>query len=80
LTLASSREEILSAVIESILRASAERVDLLKQVNGTINPRVIVSGGVAEATGGLLHRDWRGRWTFKFEDEASLRGLGTLVS
>jgi xylulokinase len=80
LTLASSREEILSAVIESIVRASAARVELLKQVNGAMNWRVIVSGGVAEATGDLLHRDWRGRWTFKFEDEASLRGLGTLVS
>jgi xylulokinase len=80
LTLASSREEILSAVIESIVRASAARVELLKQVNGAINQRVIVSGGVAEATGDLLHRDWRGRWTFKYEDEASLRGLGTLVS
>jgi xylulokinase len=79
LTLASSREEILSAVIEAITGASAERLELLKQVNGRIDHRVIVSGGVVEATGDLLHRDWRGKWTFRFEDEASLRGLGKLV-
>jgi xylulokinase len=79
LTLATSREEILSAVIDAITSASAERLDLLRKVNGRIDGRVIVSGGVVEATGDLLHREWRGKWTFKFEDEASLRGLGKLV-
>src|SRR6185295_7686088 len=69
LTLATTREEILAAVIDAIGAASAQRLELLQRVNGTIGRRVIVSGGVVEATGGLLRRDWRGKWAFKTETE-----------
>ena len=80
MTLATTRRQILSALIESLAESSAERLELLKQVNRTIGRNVIVSGGAAEGLGEILHRDWPGKWTFRYEDEASLRGLGCLLS
>ncbi len=80
LTLSSSREQILSAVIESIASASANRIDLLRKTNGPMNRRVILSGGVVQGLRDVLHRDWPGTWAFRLEDEASLRGLGTLLT
>ena len=58
---------------------SAQRVKLLKSVNGRIDRRVMLSGGVVEGLGDILHRDWDGKWTFRVEEEASLRGLGKLL-
>ena len=80
LSLSTNREQILSAVIESIAMASAERVDLLRKVNGPMQRNVVLSGGVVEGLGDVLHRDWAGKWTFRLEAEASLRGLGTLLT
>lgn len=79
LTLSTTREHVLSAIIESIAQASAARVELLRSANKTMSREVVLSGGVVEGLGDILHRDWPGRWTFRTEDEASLRGLGTLV-
>lgn len=80
LTLATTRRQILSALIETLAASSAERLKLLKEVNKTIDHKVTVSGGAAEGLADILHRDWPGKWTFKHEDEASLRGLGALLS
>jgi xylulokinase len=80
LTLATKREEMLSAVLESIAQASAARIDLLRAVGPKLKSNVVITGGVADGLGDVLHRDWPGRWTFKNEEEATLRGLGTLLS
>jgi sugar (pentulose or hexulose) kinase len=79
LSLSTNRQHILSAAIEAIAAASAARVDLLRKVNGPMNRNVILSGGVVESLGEILHRDWAGKWKFRIEEEASLRGLGMLV-
>jgi xylulokinase len=81
LTLATTRHDMLAAVVDALARASAERLDLLKSVNGRvrINRTVMTSGGTAETARDVLHRDWKGRWTFQFEDEATLRGLALLT-
>jgi xylulokinase len=80
LTLATTRIDMLAAVVEALARASAERVELLKSVNRVrINRRVVTSGGAVEVARDLLHRDWKGKWQFRFEDEATLRGLAMLV-
>jgi xylulokinase len=77
LTLATTREHMLAAVLEALARASAARLDLLK-VNGIpLRHDVVVTGGAAELTT-LFHRDWPGKWSFKEESEATLRGLACL--
>ena len=45
----------------------------------TINRRVMTSGGAAESARDVLYGDWKGSWTFRFEDEATLRGLALLT-
>ncbi|MEA2707852.1 MAG: xylulokinase [Phycisphaerales bacterium] len=79
LTLATTRDEMLSAAIESLAAASAERVKLLRSLGIRLRRDVIITGGLTEGLGELLYRDWPGKWTFRVEDEASLRGLARLV-
>jgi xylulokinase len=78
LTLATTREQMLSAVIESLAEASAARLPLLKQTKATIRRDVVVSGGVQHGLDRILHRDWPGKWLFRTEEEATLRGLSCL--
>lgn len=78
LTLASTREHMLSAVVESLIRASAERLPLLAASGTKIRRSVAVSGG-ADRLDALMRRDWPGRWTFRAVTDATMRGLGTLV-
>jgi sugar (pentulose or hexulose) kinase len=75
LTLATTRDDLLLAVIDALARASGARLELLKTCGVRMLPRIVISGGAARILHDVLHRDWHGRWTFKFEDEASLRGL-----
>jgi xylulokinase len=79
LTLATTREDLLAAIVESLARASAARLPLLEQGGVTIRRDVVVSGGTQDRLARLLHRDWAGKWTFRAEDEASLRGLAKLT-
>ena len=79
LTLATTREQMLTAVIESLVKASAQRLALLDTGDVKILHKVVVSGGSQDRLDELFHRDWPGRWTFHAEDEATLRGLGKLV-
>jgi sugar (pentulose or hexulose) kinase len=78
LTLSTTRRDMLEAVIESLARASAERVPLLQSRGTRIRHDVFATGG-ASGLSDVLHRDWPGKWTFHGEDEATLRGLGTLT-
>jgi xylulokinase len=80
LTLATKREEMLSAVIESLATASAARFPLLEQTGVKMGRHVVISGGVQHGLDKILHRDWPGRWTFEEENEASLRGLAKLFA
>ena len=79
LTLSTTREQMLSAAIESLAQASAARIKLLQSVGTKIDRRVTLSGGVSRGLGAVLHRDWPGKWTFRVEEEATLRGLSRLV-
>jgi sugar (pentulose or hexulose) kinase len=82
LSLASTREEMLSAVVEALVAASAGRLEHLAAAAAQRRflPEVYVSGGGA-ALAGLMRRDWpavRGR-RFREVVEAPLRGLATLT-
>jgi xylulokinase len=79
LTLATTREEMLTAVVDALAKASAARLKLLQSRGTNILKNVITSGGTAAALANVLHRDWPGRWTFHYEKEASLRGLSVLM-
>ena len=79
LTLSTTREQMLSAAIEALARASAARIKLLQSVGTKIDHHVTLSGGVSGGLGAVLHRDWPGKWMFKVETEATLRGLSRLV-
>ncbi|QOV91008.1 xylulokinase [Humisphaera borealis] len=79
LTLASTREQMLSAILEALAKASADRLPLLKATGTKLLKQVVVSGGAADRLDKLMHRDWPGVWMYRAVTEATLRGLGTLV-
>jgi xylulokinase len=76
LTLSTTREQLLGAIIDSLATDSAARLPLLAKT-GTKMLRGVVSTG--RGFDHILRRDWPGRWTFQYEDEASLRGLARLI-
>jgi xylulokinase len=78
LTLASTREHMLSAMIEGLIAASAERLPLMQASGTTIQPTVAVSGG-GDRLDKLMRRDWPGQWRFRAVTDATMRGLGTLT-
>ncbi len=78
LTLATTRTQMLSAMIESLVHSSAARLPLLKGTGTPMLRNVAISGG-ADRIDHIMHRDWPGRWRFSALAEATLRGLGTLT-
>jgi len=78
LTLASTRTQMLSAVVEGLIRASAERLPLLAACGTPLLHTVAVSGG-SDRLDQLMHRDWRGTWRYRSVTDATMRGLGTLT-
>jgi xylulokinase len=79
LTLATTRDQMLSALVEAIVQASARRLNLLRATGTRMKTNVLLSGGLAADLSDVLHRDWKGRWTFSMVNEATLLGLGKLV-
>lgn len=78
LTLSTTREQMLAAVIRSLIEASAARLELFHQLKTPMRQRVMLTGGAADGLAHLLHKQWKGKWTFYVEEEATLRGLATL--
>jgi xylulokinase len=78
LTLASTREQMLSAVIEALIQASADRLPLLAGSGTKLLRTVAVSGG-SDRLDQILRRDWPGRWVCRPVTDATMRGLGTLT-
>ncbi len=79
LMLSTTRRQMLASVVESLARASAQRLNLLANNRMQIRRDVIFSGGTTTGLSDLLHRDWPGKWKFKMESEATLKGLATLA-
>jgi xylulokinase len=79
LTLATTRTQMLSAVLEALIRASAERLPLLSRCGTPLLHSVAVSGG-SDRLDRLMHRDWPGKWTYRAVTDATMRGLGTLAA
>ncbi len=79
LTLSTKRQDMLAALIDALAVASAARLPLLRQGGSRIRRRVMISGGLQRALSQVLHRDWPGKWAFRPEDEATLRGLALMT-
>jgi xylulokinase len=75
LTLATTREDLLRAIIESLAEASAARLPVLQEQGVKMSHNVLLSGGTQTELAHVLHRDWPGKWNFRVEKEATLRGL-----
>ena len=78
LTLSTTREQMLASVVEGLARASADRLKLFTQLGIPMQRRVVVTGGAKGGLADLFHRDWKGKWIFEVEEEATLRGLAKL--
>lgn len=78
LTLATTRTDLLSAILEGLTAASAERLPLLRATGTPLRRTVAVSGG-ADRLDRLMHRDWAGQWRYRPVTDATMRGLGLLV-
>ena len=78
ITLATTRTEMLSAIVEGLTRASADRLPLLTGTGTRLLRTVAVSGG-SDRLDELMHRDWPGAWRYRAVEDATMRGLGTLV-
>lgn len=77
LTLSTTREQMLSAIIESLIKASADRLPLLESTGTKLRRDVGLSGG-ADRLDKILTRDWPGDWKFKPVTDATMRGLSLL--
>lgn len=77
ITLATKREHLLGAIVEGLVRASAERLPVLEATGTKILPEVMVSGG-SDRLDKILHRDWPGNWKFRSVTDATMRGLALL--
>ncbi|MCS7009053.1 MAG: FGGY-family carbohydrate kinase, partial [Chthoniobacterales bacterium] len=77
ITLATTRTNLLSAIIEGLIRASAERIPLLLATGTKPLETVVVSGG-GDRLDKIMQRDWPGEWKFEAITDATMRGLGTL--
>jgi xylulokinase len=78
LKLSTTREEILDALLASLARASAARIDTFARLGVPMKPRVITTGG-GDRLAASLRREWPTRFKFESIDEAALRGLARLA-
>lgn len=77
LTLATTREQMLWAMVEALSRASAARLELLQKNAVRIHKEVVITGGAGKLAT-IFRRDWPGRWSFRRQKEATLGGLARL--
>jgi len=77
ITLATTSQNLLAAIIESLVAASAARLTLLESTGTQPIKTVRVSGG-SDRLDRVLHRDWPGQWEFRSVTDATMRGLAVL--
>ncbi len=75
LSLSTTREQMLAAVVDALAKASAARLPLLAKAT-PLAKTVILTGGVASAT---FHRDWPKSYRFQRREGLTLLGLATLA-
>jgi xylulokinase len=82
LTLATTREQMLAAVVEALVESSGERIgrllSLADEAGVAVERRVVVTGRLGEVLDEAIHSRWPGSWTFDQQESATVRGLGRL--
>jgi xylulokinase len=78
LSLATTRDDLLAAIVDTMAVTSAARLALLRETGTALHHDVLISGGLIRDLGPVLHRDWGRGWKFHAVAEATLKGLGTL--
>jgi sugar (pentulose or hexulose) kinase len=78
LSLATTRDQMLAAVVEALAVSSAARLPLLQSRGTPLKHDVLLSGGLASDLSAVLHRDWPSHFSFTTVSEATLRGLAHL--
>jgi len=83
MNLATSREEMLTALIQSLAKASAERVTHLRKVTPhKVLTDVLRTGGAGKVLGAVMYKSWpsyKTPWRFADVPEATVMGLGRLA-
>jgi len=79
LTLSTSREDLLASAVDALAHASAARWEVLKSLGLRRRGSILLTGGLSGAMRHVLHRDWPKGLRFRQIDEATLKGLATLV-
>jgi len=77
LTLATSREDLLAAAVQSLMAEHADRLRRLMGVVGMVSPTIVTTGGGGSLPE-LLRATWPDAWASREVDQATLRGLGRL--
>lgn len=82
LTLATTRDDVLAALLADLARESGERLTRLAEANAgvTIHSDVVATGGGGALASTVFRRDWPKRFRFRVERESTLRGLFALAS
>lgn len=82
LTLATTRDDILAALVADLARESGERLKRLAEANKgtTIHSDVVATGGGGELASTVFRRDWPKRFRFRVEKESTLRGLFAIAN
>lgn len=78
LTLATTREQMLAAIVTALSDASGHRIESLRSIGTRLLPKVMVSGG-GDGLAKIMHRHWPRNWKYHTEIEATLRGSAMLA-
>ncbi|HMD55818.1 MAG TPA: FGGY family carbohydrate kinase [Phycisphaerae bacterium] len=78
LTLATEREEMLSAVIEALAQSSRERFMRLQRIHA-IRKEIFTMGGQVSLAN-MMHRHWPGKWRFTAIENEAISGLVKLAN
>ena len=78
LTLSTTREQMLAAIVAALATASEHRIASLRSLKTKLRPCVITSGG-GGGLSSIMHRHWPRNWRYHAEAEATLRGSAMLA-
>lgn len=79
LSLGTTRDDIVRALIRDLSHESAQRMNRLSELGAPMLKEIFCTGGVNERIAREIRRDWPRRFKYRTESEATARGLFTLA-
>ena len=81
LSLDCDREDVLTALLADLRRGSGERLARFADAGVAIDGRnILTTGGGEKTLAPILRRDFPKTWTYRFQNEATLRGAWVLAT